>query len=78
MADISWGRVNKPADVLTAGQQVEVKVLKVDAAKRRISVGMKQLQPHPWDLVGEKYKVGDRVQGTRHPRGRVRRFRGAR
>jgi len=64
VADISWGRVNKPADVLTAGQQVEVKVLKVDAAKRRISVGMKQLQPHPWDLVGEKYKVGDRVQGT--------------
>jgi small subunit ribosomal protein S1 len=64
VADISWGRVNKPADVLTAGQQVEVKVLKVDAAKRRISVGMKQLQPHPWDLVGEKYKVGDRVQGS--------------
>jgi small subunit ribosomal protein S1 len=64
VADISWGRVNKPADVLTAGQQVEVKVLKVDAAKRRISVGMKQLQPHPWDLVGEKYKVGGRVRGT--------------
>jgi small subunit ribosomal protein S1 len=64
VADISWGRVNKPADVLTAGQQVEVKVLKVDAAKRRISVGMKQLQPHPWDLVGEKYKAGDRVRGT--------------
>ena len=64
VADISWGRVNKPADVLTAGQQVEVKVLKVDAAKRRISVGMKQLQPHPWDLVGEKYKVGERVHGT--------------
>jgi small subunit ribosomal protein S1 len=64
VADISWGRVNKPADVLTAGQQVEVKVLKVDAAKRRISVGMKQLQPHPWDLVSEKYKVGDRVHGV--------------
>jgi small subunit ribosomal protein S1 len=64
VADISWGRVNKPADVLTAGQQVEVKVLKVDAAKRRISVGMKQLLPHPWDLVAEKYKVGDRVQGS--------------
>jgi small subunit ribosomal protein S1 len=64
VADISWGRVNKPADVLTAGQQVEVKVLKVDAAKRRISVGMKQLQPHPWDLVSEKYKVGERVNGS--------------
>ena len=36
----------------------------MDAAKRRISLGMKQLQPHPWDLAGEKYKVGDRVTGT--------------
>src|ERR1022692_2832930 len=44
VADISWGRINKPADVLTVDQQVEVKVLKVDPAKRRISVGMKQLQ----------------------------------
>ncbi len=39
-------------------------MLKVDPAKRRISLGMKQLQPHPWDLAGEKYKVGDRVRGT--------------
>jgi small subunit ribosomal protein S1 len=64
VADISWSRINKPADALTAGQQVAVKVLKVDAAKRRISVGMKQLLPHPWELVAEKYKPGDRVQGT--------------
>src|SRR6201993_153925 len=63
VADISWGRVNKPADVLTVGQQVQVKVLKVDMAKRRISLGLKQLQPHPWDLAGERYKVGDRVRG---------------
>ncbi len=64
VADISWGRVNKPADVLSVGQQVEAKVLKVDAAKRRISLGMKQLQPHPWDLASERYKAGDRVNGT--------------
>ncbi|HUP04610.1 MAG TPA: 30S ribosomal protein S1 [Bryobacteraceae bacterium] len=64
VADISWSRVSKPADVLTIGQEVEAKVLKVDAAKRRISLGMKQLQPHPWDLANEKYKVGDRVKGT--------------
>ncbi|MGA3126344.1 MAG: 30S ribosomal protein S1 [Candidatus Korobacteraceae bacterium] len=64
VSDMAWGRVNKPADVLTAGQQVEVKVLKVDSEKRRISVGLKQLQKHPWDVVAEKYKVGDRVQGT--------------
>lgn len=64
VADISWGRVNKPSDVLTVGQQIEAKVLKVDPAKRRISLGMKQLQPHPWDLAGEKYKVGERVRGS--------------
>jgi len=64
VADISWGRVNKPADVLKPGQEVEARVLKVDAAKRRIAIGLKQLQPHPWDVAGEKYKVGDRVHGT--------------
>jgi len=64
VADISWGRVNKPADVLAAGQQIEAKVLKVDPAKRRISLGMKQLTPHPWDLAAERYKTGDRVKGA--------------
>ena len=64
VADISWARIAKPADVLKVGQEVEARVLKVDPAKRRISLGMKQLQPHPWDLAGEKYKVGDRVHGT--------------
>ena len=64
VSDLAWGRVNKPADVLSVGQQVEVKVLKVDPEKHRISVGLKQLQPHPWDAVPEKYKVGERVQGT--------------
>jgi small subunit ribosomal protein S1 len=64
VADISWSRINKPSDALAPGQQVQVKVLKVDAPKRRISVGMKQLLPHPWELVNEKYKVGDRVTGT--------------
>ena len=64
VGDISWARVNKPADVLSAGQEIEVRVLKVDAEKRRISVGMKQLQPHPWDLAAEKFRVGERVRGT--------------
>ncbi len=66
VGDIAWGRVNKPADVLSIGQQVEVKVLKLanDADKRRISVGLKQLQPHPWDAVAQKFKAGERVRGT--------------
>ena len=66
VGDIAWGRVNKPADVLSAGDQVQVKVLKLteEGEKRRISVGMKQLMPHPWDAVSQKYKAGDRVRGT--------------
>jgi small subunit ribosomal protein S1 len=66
VSDIAWSRVNKAADVLSVGQQVEVKVLKIstEAEKRRISVGMKQLQPHPWDVVAGKYNVGERVHGT--------------
>lgn len=66
VGEISWARVSKPADVLSVGQQVEVKVLKLanEGEKKRISVGMKQLQPHPWDQVADSYKAGDRVRGT--------------
>jgi len=64
VSDISWGRVNAPADALSVGQEVEVKILKVDAEKQRVSVGLKQLQPQPWDSVPSKYKIGERVRGT--------------
>jgi len=66
VSDISWSRVSKPADVLSVGQQIEAKVLKIstESDKRRISVGMKQLLPHPWDAVAGKYNVGERVRGT--------------
>jgi small subunit ribosomal protein S1 len=66
VSDIAWGRINKPADVLSVGQQLEVKVLKLgtEGDKRRISVGLKQLQAHPWDAVAGKYNAGDRVRGT--------------
>jgi small subunit ribosomal protein S1 len=64
VGDISWSRVSKVSDVLSPGQQVEVRILKIDPAQRRISLGLKQLQPHPWDAVPEKYKVGERVRGT--------------
>ena len=64
VSDISWTRINKPSDVLAEGQEVEVRVLKIDSDKRRISLGMKQLQPHPWDSVAAKYKVGERVRGV--------------
>jgi small subunit ribosomal protein S1 len=64
ISDISWSRINKPEDALSVGQQIEIKVLKIDPEKKRISVGLKQLQPHPWDAVADKYKVGERVRGT--------------
>jgi small subunit ribosomal protein S1 len=64
VGDIAWGRVNKPEDVLSVGQQIEAKVLKIDPEKQRISVGMKQLLPHPWDGVAAKLKTGDRVHGA--------------
>ena len=66
VGDIAWGRVNKPADVLSVGQSIDVKVLKLanEGDKRRISVGMKQLLAHPWDAVAQKFNVGDRVRGT--------------
>ncbi len=64
VSDIAWSRISNPADVLSTGQEVEVKILKTDPEKRRISLGLKQLQPEPWDAVAGKYKIGDRVSGA--------------
>ena len=64
IGEISWARLEKVEDALSVGQQVEVKVIKIEPETRRISLSMKQLLPHPWDAVAEKYHVGDRVRGT--------------
>jgi len=69
VTDMSWGRVNKPSDLLKPGDEVDVQILKIDQhgtgrRGRRISLGMKQLQPDPWTLAAEKYTAGDRVRGT--------------
>src|ERR1700751_2316344 len=64
VSDISWSRVNQPADLFTVGQEIDAKVLKIDLEKRRISIGMKQLQPHPWDAVAQKYSPGQKIRGT--------------
>ncbi|HYP04846.1 MAG TPA: 30S ribosomal protein S1 [Bryobacteraceae bacterium] len=64
VTDMSWTRVNKPSDLLKPGDQVEVKVLKVNPENRKISLGMKQLQPDPWTVASQNFKVGDRVRGT--------------
>lgn len=63
VTDISWGRVSKPSEVLQAGDEIEVVVLKFDKEKGRISLGRKQLLPDPWQTVAERFPVGARVQG---------------
>ena len=64
IGDISWSRVSKSSDVLSEGQHIEVKILKIDFEKRKVSVGMKQLLPHPWDSIAGKLKIGERIRGT--------------
>ena len=63
ITDISHRRLTHPAEALQSGQAVQVKVLKVDKEKERISLGMKQLEPDPWQAAPKKYPVGERVRG---------------
>jgi small subunit ribosomal protein S1 len=63
VSDIAWSRVNNPEEVLTVGQQLQVKILKVDADSKRISLGLKQLQPEPWDSAADRYQLSQRVSG---------------
>lgn len=64
VADMAWKRVTRPSDIVSAGDAVEVKILKIDPAAHKISLGMKQLVPDPWTLAAEKYTAGDRVRGS--------------
>lgn len=64
VSDIAWTRIKDPASVLSEGQEIDVKILKVEKGGERISVGLKQLTPDPWTLIGGKLNGGDRVRGT--------------
>jgi small subunit ribosomal protein S1 len=64
VSDMAWSRVANPEDVVQVGQAVEVKVLKIDRESRRISLGLKQMQPEPWETAAERHKAGARVTGT--------------
>ncbi len=67
ISDMAWHRVGSPAEMVSAGDVIEAKVLKIDGsdpAKRRIAIGLKQLQPHPWDTVSERFVLGQKVTGT--------------
>ncbi|RMG20693.1 MAG: 30S ribosomal protein S1 [Bacteroidetes bacterium] len=63
ITDISWGRINHPEEVLSLDEKVNVVVLDFDEAKKRISLGMKQLQPHPWESLPEEIQEGSVVKG---------------
>jgi len=64
VSDISWSRVSKPEDVLSVGQEIQVRILKIDPETKKISLGLKQLQPEPWDTASEKYQLNQRITGT--------------
>ena len=63
ITDLSWGRVNNPADIVEPDQKLNVVILDFDEEKKRIALGLKQLQPHPWYKLDENLKVGDKVTG---------------
>ena len=63
ITDMSWGRVSHPSELVQIGDRVKVKVLSFDPEKERISLGMKQLTPYPWEDVDKRYNVGQRVKG---------------
>jgi len=63
ITDISWGRINHPNEILELNQKVNVVVLDFDENKKRISLGLKQLQPHPWQTLGEEIAEGSTVKG---------------
>ena len=63
VSDMSYGRVNHPSEVVTAGDEITVKVLKFDKEKERISLGLRQLVPDPWETIQERYPQGARVIG---------------
>lgn len=63
VTDMSWGRVNKPEDVVKPGDEIEVKVIKVNKEKKKISLSLKQTKPDPWQTVEQKYSPGMKLNG---------------
>ena len=64
ITDLSWGRVNHPSEMIALNDEITVKVIEYDAERKRVSLGLKQLTPHPWDEVEIKYPIGVTVEGT--------------
>ena len=64
ITDLSYSRVNKPSDLLSIGQSIKVKIIKIDSETKRISCGVKQMHPDPYENLEKKYKVGKIYDGT--------------
>ena len=63
ITDLSWGRVNHPEEIVSLDQKINVVILDFDDQKKRIALGLKQLTPHPWEVLDPNLKVGDKVKG---------------
>ncbi len=78
VSEMGWSRVTSPGEIVAAGDQITVKVLRVDEATGKIALGLKQLLDDPWTMAATAYQVGQVRPGPRHAGGGVRRLRGAR
>jgi len=63
ITDMSWGRINHPSEMVKVDDIIEVKVIDYDTEKQRVSLGLKQLTPHPWDEIEQRYPIGSVVKG---------------
>jgi small subunit ribosomal protein S1 len=63
ITDLSWGRINHPSEIVKLDETLKIVVTDFDEAKKRISLSLKKLLPHPWEKIEEKYKIGDKVSG---------------
>lgn len=64
ISELSWDRVKHPGEILQIGEQVQVQVINLDRERRRIGLSLKRLQPEPWEVIAQRCKVGDLVEGT--------------
>jgi small subunit ribosomal protein S1 len=63
ISDMAWSHIDKPDDVVSLGQELQVRILKIDPETKKISLGLKQLQPEPWETAPQRYELGQRVRG---------------
>ena len=63
ITDMSWGRISHPSEVLKVGEEIDVMIIEIDRDRERVSLGLKQCTPNPWDSIEKKYPVGSKVHG---------------